>query len=38
MHFCPQQGCKLRKNKRVVEVFCQVIVCKAQVEVGNGLM
>ena len=31
-------GCKLTENKCVVKVFCWVIVCKAHVEVGNGLM
>ena len=32
-------ACKLRESKCVlVKVFCCVIVCKAQVEVGNGLM
>ena len=31
-------GCKLREEKCVIEVFCQVILGEAQVEVGNGLM
>ena len=31
-------GCKLREEKCVVKVFCQVILGEAQVEVGNGLM
>jgi len=31
-------GCRLRENKSIVKVFCQIIICMAQVEVGNGLM
>ena len=32
------EGCKLRENKCALNVFCQVIICKMQVEISNGLL